>query len=306
MAWLSQAGLFLMLGLLVTPSQLLPLALPSLALAAVLILLARPVAVALCLWPFGFPAREQAFIAWVGLRGAVPIVLGLYPLLEGTAESRTAFNVAFFLVLISLIVQGWTTAPAARWLRLQLPPRASGKRLIELDAPGLEGHELVVYRVVAHAPAAGTKVGSLPLPAEVRLITVVRDNEALGPLDNETLAADDHVYLLARESELPDLEHLFGIERDDKSVHRAFGDFVLRGDANLGEVCSVYGIDLAEAQARQTLAQLLHRRLGHRLTAGDRTWIGPLELIVRRLENDRVQEVGLRIREPHSSAARGD
>ncbi|MDZ7747475.1 MAG: cation:proton antiporter [Halofilum sp. (in: g-proteobacteria)] len=126
MAWLCQVGLFLMLGLLVTPSELVPLAPLALALAGVLILVARPVAVILSLVPFRFAIAEQLFISWVGLRGAVPIVLGLYPLLAGTAEGRTAFNVAFFVVLVSLLLQGWTVAPAARRLGLQLPARAAG------------------------------------------------------------------------------------------------------------------------------------------------------------------------------------
>ncbi len=297
MAWLSQVGLFLMLGLLVTPSELIPVALPALGLAAVLILVARPIAVGLSLLPFRFDLREQVFISWVGLRGAVPIVLGLYPLLAGMAEGRIAFNVAFFVVLVSLLIQGWSVAPAARWLGLQLPARATGRRLVELDAPGLQGRELIVYRVLDQAPTVGTEVRNLPLPATVRLIAVVREEQPLSFPENETLAAGDHVYLLAHPREITELERLFGAETGAGPRREGFyGTFTLRGDANLGEVASLYEVEPQVTDTDLTLDEFLRSRFGRRIAVGDRASLGHLELIVRRVEDGRVVEVGLRIR----------
>ena len=120
-AWLSQAGMFLLLGLLVTPSQLLPTLGPALGVSLVLMFVARPLAVALCLAPLRFPPREIAFVSWVGLRGAVPIVLAMFPLMSGLPGAQAFFNVAFVVVLTSLLLQGSTIAWSARRLGLALP-----------------------------------------------------------------------------------------------------------------------------------------------------------------------------------------
>jgi cell volume regulation protein A len=118
-AWLSQIVLFLMLGLLVTPRHLEPLLGSAFAIAAVLILVARPVAVTLCLAPFRFQWREILFISWVGLRGAVPIFLAIIPVLTGARGGGLLFGTAFIVVMVSLLIQGWTVAPLARWLKLE-------------------------------------------------------------------------------------------------------------------------------------------------------------------------------------------
>jgi potassium/hydrogen antiporter len=120
-AWLAQAGMFLLLGLLATPSRLVESIGPALGVAAVLMFVARPLAVWLCLLPFHFSARETAFIAWVGLRGAVPIVLAMFPLLAGTPHAVLLFDVAFVVVLVSLLVQGSTIGWLARRLGVALP-----------------------------------------------------------------------------------------------------------------------------------------------------------------------------------------
>jgi cell volume regulation protein A len=120
-AWLAQAGMFLLLGLLVTPSTMLQVLGPGIAVALTLIFVARPLAVWLCLLPFRFTPRETWFISWVGLRGAVPIVLALFPLLAGTPHAMTLFNIAFVVVLASLLTQGTTIGFAARRLGVAMP-----------------------------------------------------------------------------------------------------------------------------------------------------------------------------------------
>ena len=128
-ASLAQAGMFLLLGLLVTPSTMVTWLGPGLILSAVLIFFARPVAVWLCLVPFHFTARETWFIAWVGLRGAVPIVLALFPLLAGTPQAPLLFNIAFMVVLASLLVQGTTIGVVARALGVAMPAPTDEQRV---------------------------------------------------------------------------------------------------------------------------------------------------------------------------------
>jgi len=120
-AWLSQAGMFLLLGLLVTPTRLLETLWPALGVSMVLMLIARPLSVWLCLAPMRFARNEIAFISWVGLRGAVPIVLAVFPVMAGIPGAQTYFNVAFVVVLASLLLQGSTIAWSARRLGVTLP-----------------------------------------------------------------------------------------------------------------------------------------------------------------------------------------
>ncbi len=119
LGWLAQIALFLMLGLLVTPHELPPVILPALAVSAVLILVARPAGVMACLLPFRWRVSEAAFVAWAGLRGAVPIYLTIVPLLAGVGSGQTLFNIVFVAVIVSVAVQGWTAVPAAGLLGLE-------------------------------------------------------------------------------------------------------------------------------------------------------------------------------------------
>ncbi len=184
-AWLSQAGMFLLLGLLVTPSTMLHSVGPGLAVALTLMFVARPVAVWLCLLPFRFTARETWFIAWVGLRGAVPIVLALFPLLAGTPHASLLFNIAFVVVLTSLLTQGTTIGLLARKLGVALPDPADERQVravfrdFVLDPTMPIGAVCDFYGL----PAPSDTTASLGewMAAELRRPPVAGDSLTLGP-----------------------------------------------------------------------------------------------------------------------------
>jgi cell volume regulation protein A len=298
LAWLSQIVLFLILGLLLNPSELLDVATPAIAIAAFLMLVARPSAVALSLLPFRFPWREQLFISWVGLRGAVPVVLALFPLLYGADHARLYFNVAFFIVLISLLLQGWTIAPAARWLRLEVPPTTEPLQRVTLDIPGHFEHEILCYEVKPRSAIAGRAYGELELPPDKQVMALMRAGvpEQLRP--ELEFRAGDYVYVLARPTSLARLSMLFDphVEPDRLEEHRYFGDFVLNGDAVAGELAAVYGFAIPASATDKTLARYLDESFRGRVVVGDRVGLGGAELVVREIEDGRITRVGLRLR----------
>ncbi|GIU87979.1 MAG: K+/H+ antiporter [Acidimicrobiia bacterium] len=203
-AWLMQIAMFLVLGLLVFPSDLPEIALRALAVTAVLLLLARPLAVFVSLIGTRFELREKVFFAWVGLRGAVPIVLATFPEAEGLPEARTIFDVVFFVVLTSILVDGTTIVPLARALRLEVPETASGS---ELERAAED-----VMREVVVAPgsrADGRTLVDLALPPGVLVVLVARGGAHEVPQGSTVLHAGDRLLLLAGEEALAAVQPLF-------------------------------------------------------------------------------------------------
>lgn len=194
----AQIALFLLLGLLVFPARLPDVALPALVVATVLVLLARPLAVAACLPWFGLSRAEVGLASWAGLRGAVPIVLATFPLTAGYAQGQTIFDITFFVVLVSATVQGLTVGPLAR--RLRLEPDSSGAtplaEAIPLDAVGVD---VVEINVPSGSPVAGQPLRELALPLGARVAAVVRNGEVLVPDGDSRLAEDDLLVVFGRQ-----------------------------------------------------------------------------------------------------------
>ncbi|PWG63113.1 potassium/proton antiporter [Sediminicurvatus halobius] len=301
MAWLCQIGLFLMLGLLVTPGELPSVAGHAVFIAAFVILVARPAAVALCLLPLRFPWRHVLFVSWVGLRGAVPIVLALFPLLAGIASAGRDFNIAFFVVLISLLVQGWTVAPLARWLGLSLPGSRPEAQRLDLDRP--VGHDLVICEVLPETPASRLRVGELRPPDGVHLLSILRDGAPRPPEADVELVTGDLLYLLVPATD-PLLQERFQHWLDAVgTVHPAaeqafFGDFTVDGEADMAALAEAYlGGAVADARPGETVGDYLARRLRRRPSEGDRVDVGGVSLVVREIDGGRIARVGLRL--PH-------
>lgn len=295
MAWLSQIVMFLMLGLLATPSALMAEAVPGFAVALALMLVARPAAVWLSLAPFRLPWQEVLFIAWVGLRGAVPIILAMFPLLAGVDQAQTFFNIAFFVVLVSLVLQGWTVAPAARRLKLEIPPQHEPVQRIELDLPVDSEYELVGYRVGPPSNALRFAPGKLPLPPGSRVVAAFRDGGLVVEDSEEHLHEGDSVYLLAPAAAIDDLNRLFAAEPIPESLmdQRFFGSFAINGEAKLGDLALMYGLEMPGELRDRTAAEHLALAFKNRPVVGDRVRINGLELVVREMDGPRIAKVGL-------------
>jgi len=297
-AWLAQIGMFLVLGLLATPSRMIDYALPSLAIAAMLTFVARPLAVAVSLLPFQFPLRERIYMAWVGLRGSVPMVLATFPLLAGLPNATLFFDVAFFIVLVSLIVQGWTVAPVARLLDLQMPPISTRIRRTDIDLPGTRGYEVVSYRLARGSALIGKRPKQLPIEDGSRIVSLTRAGRLVPYKDWGTLKGGDYLSLIVSKNELPELDRVFQQMRGNHGAEeqRFFGEFILAPDAAVRDLVEAYGVDVPEAAFDWTLAAFVLSVL-HKPVVGDRLRLGDMELVVRKMEGERVVELGLRL--PH-------
>ena len=203
--WLAQIVMFVLLGLLVSPQRLGSSVVPAVVVALVLMLVARPLAVFLCLAPFRFNWREKIFIAWTGLRGAVAIFLASIPMLVGLSKAYLYFDVAFVVVIISLLLQGWTLAAAARRLHVALPRADRGPRRVELDLPGQLEQQLVGYSV--RPKSLYFRRGLIPSWSRPTL--VIRDQRILSPAEAEPVEAGDYIYLLAPPEKAEALDRFF-------------------------------------------------------------------------------------------------
>ena len=289
--WFAQLVMFLLLGLLAAPHALWPILWPALGVAAFLMLVARPAAVLLCLLPFRYRPAEIAFISWTGLRGAVGIFLASIPLLAGLPNAWLYFNVAFVVVLVSLLVQGWTLARAAHWLGVAVPRADPDTRRIQLDLPGQLEYDMIGYRI---APGSAALRGA-PLPGRVRLAMVVRSGEVLLPEECGAFAALDYAYFVAPGGQAPRLDWLFADGSDAREAEQdTFGSFILPGDVPLGELAKFYGLPMPARIARTTAAQLFDERFDAQPQVGDRLAIGHAVLVVREVRDDRVTRVGLK------------
>jgi cell volume regulation protein A len=297
LAWLAQLCLFLILGLLVNPSDLLPLAGSGLILALALIFVIRPLTVMLTLWPFGFNRRELGFISWVGLRGAVPIVLALFPIIANLPEAQLVFHAAFFIVLVSLLVQGTTLTPLARKLRLEIPANGEPYRRLPLDTPAAGDHELMLFPLRGENWETPRVLGQLRFPENTAVAGVFRNRVCLQPKADLEVSSGDMVAMFATPSVLKELgKSLSGRHTPKYLAERAFfGDFVLNGDALLGDVEQVYGIEFNELPPELSLAECFARRTKGHPVVGDTVVLGPVTLVARATEADEVTKVGLKM-----------
>ncbi|MGB6270673.1 MAG: potassium/proton antiporter [Pseudolabrys sp.] len=295
--WLAQIVMFVLLGLLAWPHRLAYSLFGAIAIALVLMLVARPVTVLLCLWPFKFHWNEKIFISWVGLRGAVGIFLASIPMLVGLPGAYLYFDVVFVVVLSSLLVQGWTVALAARKLDIAFSRSDPLPRRVELDLPGQLAREIIGYPVPANSPYLRRGL----IPNWARPTLVIRNEEILTPTEAHPVREGDYIYLLAPPEKAQALDRFFVRMPPPVSPDpRLLGDFFVPGTATLGALAEIYGLQVAADHTEVSLSDYFSEQLRRRVKTGDIVELGPIALLAHKVSNGAVTTVGLRLAEPES------
>jgi len=211
LGWLMQITMFIALGLLVFPSGLLPIAWTGLALAVVLIFVARPLSVFATLWFTRLSKAEIALISWVGLRGAVPIILATYPLVMNVPNADILFNIVFFIVVLSVLLQGPTIPTVARLLNVDAPQKTRLRFPIEFEQTADMDSDLVEMTVPSGSPIVDKKILELGLPEEALVVLVSREGQFLVPRGSTTLREGDRLLLLADDTSLHEVRRIVGV-----------------------------------------------------------------------------------------------
>lgn len=214
LAWLAQVLMFLVLGLLVFPSHLPDVAPQGLALGLWLALVARPLVVLLCLLPFGFSAKEALYVGWVGLRGAVPIILATVPVLASVPGAQRLFDVVFFVVVVNAIVPGATVGWVTRKLGLQSAAPPPPTAALEISSTQLVNGALRTYYLTPEAAVVGATLAELPFPPSAAVTLIVRGDALIAPKGATTLQAGDHVTVFSHQEDAPLMQLIFGLADD--------------------------------------------------------------------------------------------
>lgn len=216
LAWLMQIIMFVILGLLVFPSRIVPLIVPGLLLAVLLIMVARPISVMLCLLPFRMGLRKKVMIGWVGLRGSVPIILATFPFMAGVPRADTIFNVVFFVVIASVFIQGTSIAFVSRLLKLDVPSAYRRNYPIEFEKTEGIDAELTDVIVPYNSKTAGNRISELNTPEKCLIVLISRGDKFIIPSGSVVIEEGDVLLVLANKTDLASFQQILADIREEK------------------------------------------------------------------------------------------
>lgn len=321
-AWLSQAVLFVVLGLLVTPSNVINVWHYSVAIAAFMILVARPIAVYTSVKPFRFKDREIGFISWVGLRGAVPITLAMLPVMAGIDNAFMLFDIAFGVVVLSLILQGTTIPFMANLFKVRIPNNKDPKEEHEVWVSDKASITLYEFEVQSGAFAIGRHpmdISKRISPDEISVFALVRGQQIV-VVDNDTkLTFGDSVWYAMRGNHASKIANIFNdTTLDRKAIDDFYGDWLLSPSVKLGDLPFFAGIMESETLVKtlkttdeegfknmweQTVAEYVKSHLGTAPVSGDTVAISEeWSLVIKEVDDKgKLRTIGLKNQEPHTA-----
>lgn len=291
LAWMSQITMFVVLGLLINPLTLLDVWWQGLLLAFVLIFIARPLAVVPVLRLFKFTNREITLISWVGLRGSVPIILAIYPLIYSLPNAPLIFSVVFFVVLISATIQGSTLPWAARRLELTEDAPASPAASLEITALNNVDAEIVEYALGNQCRAAGRRLSQSALPEGTVVAMITRGQSVIPPRGSTLLQEGDHLFIVTKPETRAFIDQVFSTTGLSDTFDDA-KNLRLKGYTRVADVQHSYGIDLNSNQ-ELSLDELIRTHLPNPPAVGDKVELGTIELEVAEMIGDRISTVQL-------------
>lgn len=293
-AWFSQISMFLLLGLLSSPSGLFGKAGDGLLMAAALTFVARPIAVILPTLPFKFRWKELVLLSWGGLKGAVPVILATYPLLAGVEGGQYIFDLVFFVVLVSALTQGWTLPGLARMLRLQREFSATPPARLDITSLQQVDAEIVEYAIFEDSPAAGHLLRDLPLPDGVLVAMLSRKNRLVPASGATQLQPGDYVFVMSRRDMRSLVDRIFSSRGASRGPVPKSVKFPLRGETTVADLHAFYDL-LLDAEPNCTLQHLLTEQFGRTPCEGESVEIGDYILVAKTVRGDHVERVTLEL-----------